>query len=364
MIAVATRASQFIRRERLYLLLLIFIIELNLLVWIASSQYHGSSAAAHHKKGQVSAAVRDGKEGVTWEGEQARHGEMKKALAENPRIAVVLGLASLLIVTVLLLGIIIDGLFLGAALRRKPITIATYRLGAIRWGLWDVGKVVILFLFFGYMIVIVESLVAGIVPALKNHNVRMMLNSAILDGLSVAFIITFALKQHGEKLIALGLSLKNFVRNVFYGIVGYIAAVPVLVAVLLAIIALTNLLRYVPPQQPVVELFMKEENTAFLTFTSIFAAIVGPMIEELFFRGFLYNAVKRHIGIVWAMVVTAAFFAALHTNLVGFLPIMILGLVLAYLYEKTGTLVAPITVHIIHNLSMVFFVFLLKHLQV
>jgi membrane protease YdiL (CAAX protease family) len=39
---------------------------------------------------------------------------------------------------------------------------------------------------------------------------------------------------------------------------------------------------------------------------------------------------------------------------------MILGLLLTYLYERTGTLVSSITVHIIHNLSMVFLVFLVK----
>ena len=60
----------------------------------------------------------------------------------------------------------------------------------------------------------------------------------------------------------------------------------------------------------------------------------------------------------------ACAFAALHAHPVGFLPIMLIGAVLAYLYEKTGTLVAPITAHIVHNLCMVGFVFLLKQMKI
>jgi membrane protease YdiL (CAAX protease family) len=42
---------------------------------------------------------------------------------------------------------------------------------------------------------------------------------------------------------------------------------------------------------------------------------------------------------------------------------MILGILLAYLYEKTGSLVPSITVHITHNLASLFMVFLVKALN-
>ena len=41
-------------------------------------------------------------------------------------------------------------------------------------------------------------------------------------------------------------------------------------------------------------------------------------------------------------------------------PGMVLGILLAFLYERTGTLVAPVTVHIMHNFGMVLLVFLTK----
>jgi membrane protease YdiL (CAAX protease family) len=126
----------------------------------------------------------------------------------------------------------------------------------------------------------------------------------------------------------------------------------------------TNLIKYVPEKQAVVELFLKEKNTHLLFYTSLFAAIAGPIVEELFFRAFMYNAVKKYIGIFWAMMVSAATFALLHAHAVGFFPILVLGMLLAYLYEKTGTIVSSVTVHMVHNLTMVGMIFLVKQIGV
>ena len=291
--------------------------------------------------------------------------EVEKILSKKKGLALVLGVASMLIMAILFLGIAVDSIMATRALMKTDLDIRTYRAQVTKWNLLDVGKVAILFLFFGYVLVIMEScfVSAKMFRLFKEDNFRMIFNSSILDGLAVVLILYFTITRYKENLAALGLSAKNFVRNVFYGLVGYVAATPVLIAVLIIILIIINITKYVPEQQPVVELFLKEKNTAFLVFTSLFAAVMGPIIEELFFRGFMYNAFKKYTGIFWATLITAVIFAALHTNLVGFLPIMVLGILLAYLYEKTGTLVSSMTVHIIHNLSMVFFVFLVKQLK-
>ncbi|MDP3804294.1 MAG: CPBP family intramembrane metalloprotease, partial [Candidatus Omnitrophota bacterium] len=269
-----------------------------------------------------------------------------------------------LILAVIFLGIVIDVILVSIKFAKRSFEISTYRLQTISWGMPDVAKVVILFLFFGYIVIIIESRLAMFFPLLKNDNFRMILNSSVLDVLSVVFIIHFTVVRYKEDLISLGLSVKNFFKNVFYGITGYIATLPILVGILIIISVIINVTKYVPEKQHIVELFLKEENLTFLVYTSVFASIVGPFMEELFFRGFLYNAVKKNIGIFWATLFTSAVFACLHANIVGFLPIMVLGVTLAYLYEKTGTLVSSITVHIMHNLSMVFLVFLMKQIRI
>jgi membrane protease YdiL (CAAX protease family) len=75
--------------------------------------------------------------------------------------------------------------------------------------------------------------------------------------------------------------------------------------------------------------------------------IVGlaPIAEELFFRGIVFNAWLREAGLVWAYVGSAALFAAIHLSLASLLPIFLLGLALAWVYRRTGSLLAPIVMH-------------------
>jgi len=338
--------TTFIRNNRLYILLLIFVLLMSAVTFISNDG-------------------KDIKSGVSKEdgSDILKREAMEKRLADNKPLAVLLGLTSLLIIAAVFLGCLIDAMLASIKLAGKAMDIHTEILRPAKWGIWDVAKVVILFLFFGYMIIMIESALSGIFPTLKDDNLRMILNSTVLDTLAVVFILYYTIRQYGEGLTSLGLSLKNFLKNVFYGIVGYLAALPVLIGILLITIFIINLTKYTPEKQLVVELFLKEKNAPFLVYTSLFAALMGPLIEELFFRGFMYNALRSRAGVFWATVSTAALFAALHTNIVGFLPIMALGILLAHLYEKTGTLVAPVAVHMMHNAGMVFFVFLLKELR-
>jgi membrane protease YdiL (CAAX protease family) len=52
-----------------------------------------------------------------------------------------------------------------------------------------------------------------------------------------------------------------------------------------------------------------------------------------------------------AVLASAAFFAAAHLQVVEFLPILILGLILTYLYEFTGSLVPGMIAHAVNNLA-------------
>jgi uncharacterized protein len=78
-------------------------------------------------------------------------------------------------------------------------------------------------------------------------------------------------------------------------------------------------------------------------------ALLGPVVEELIFRGLLTAAFRRRYGAWRTIVITAAFFAVLH-----FIPrvmpaIFILGLALAYVYERVGSTAPGILVHCAYN---------------
>ena len=78
--------------------------------------------------------------------------------------------------------------------------------------------------------------------------------------------------------------------------------------------------------------------------------IIIPVAEELMYRGVLYKRL-RECGGFWGAAFSSAFlFALSHGNIVQFLYALGLGLLLAYVYEKYGSLKAPILLHITANL--------------
>ncbi len=81
----------------------------------------------------------------------------------------------------------------------------------------------------------------------------------------------------------------------------------------------------------------------------IAAIALVPLVEELLFRGILYPFLKRQTYRGVAIAVTSLLFAAIHLNLLTFVPLVVLALVLIAVYEKTDALLTPILTHAFFN---------------
>ncbi len=77
--------------------------------------------------------------------------------------------------------------------------------------------------------------------------------------------------------------------------------------------------------------------------------LLAPVAEEMLFRGLLYPWIKQAGFPRLALWLTALLFAAVHANLMIFLPLLVLALVLTALYERTNNLLAPIAAHSLFN---------------
>ncbi len=73
--------------------------------------------------------------------------------------------------------------------------------------------------------------------------------------------------------------------------------------------------------------------------------IVAPIAEELFFRGVAFNAWLREHGYRRALFGSALLFALIHGSLLALLPIFLLGIGLALVYERSRSLLAAIVMH-------------------
>lgn len=87
-------------------------------------------------------------------------------------------------------------------------------------------------------------------------------------------------------------------------------------------------------------------NSWYLAFIS--GVIIAPIVEELFFRGFLFQALKPHSS--WAAyLVSAGFFALLHPPVALMVEGLLIGLFLAYLVAKTKSIWPGVVIHAINN---------------
>lgn len=84
-------------------------------------------------------------------------------------------------------------------------------------------------------------------------------------------------------------------------------------------------------------------------FFALAGAVAAPIGEEVFFRGFLYNAFKRKLNVNAAIVLSGLIFALVHFGPLAILVIFPMGMALAYVYEKTQSLWVTICMHATHN---------------
>ena len=77
--------------------------------------------------------------------------------------------------------------------------------------------------------------------------------------------------------------------------------------------------------------------------------LFAPFVEEIFFRGFLFQGFRQKYGWVGAMLVSSAIFAVAHLDPAALIPTFILGLLLAYLYHRANSLWPGIVLHFLVN---------------
>jgi membrane protease YdiL (CAAX protease family) len=92
--------------------------------------------------------------------------------------------------------------------------------------------------------------------------------------------------------------------------------------------------------------------------TAILAVTLGPLMEELFFRGFLYPVLARRFGVGVGIFATAIGFGLIHGLQLAFAPglvliIFLVGVVLTIVRAKTNSVGSSFVVHVAYNSTIV-----------
>lgn len=81
----------------------------------------------------------------------------------------------------------------------------------------------------------------------------------------------------------------------------------------------------------------------------ISTVIAAPIIEEIIFRGLIFDRLKKGMPTVIAAIISSICFGMAHGELIWFIYAMILGFVLCFVYCKTGSIRATIALHLAYN---------------
>lgn len=231
------------------------------------------------------------------------------------------------------------------------------------WGLAEIAGLV---LFFAVTIPLAGALVVRPV----DDRPPLWLIAALATVQNAGFVaagVYIVRVKYGLPLARLGLDAGRLGRRAWQGVLagaGSVAGNSVgqhLTVLALALVmghrAAAELVNRVETQAPIYRLLPHLRGSVELILLGALIAIVVPVGEEVFFRGLVLGALRRMIHRHAAVALSAALFAAAHLQPVEFLPLVILGVILAYLYEATGSLVPGMIAHGLNNVvALVLFI--------
>jgi len=225
------------------------------------------------------------------------------------------------------------------------------------WGFWPtIGfSAVIAIVFFIVQVIII---VAWFLPSLIRNpklNVQQFTNDLITNGLfqviSIYLISPFTI---GLTIlfagIRKGMTIRQYLGFTNPGWMKIIKWCLVAAGFVVILDSLTLILN-----KPVVtEYMIKTYLTAcFVPLLLLAFIVVGPLTEEIFFRGFLLEGIRHsRAGAAGAMIITSLLWSAMHLqyDIYGIFLIFMGGLILGYVRIKSNSIYPPIAMHILQNI--------------
>jgi membrane protease YdiL (CAAX protease family) len=120
-------------------------------------------------------------------------------------------------------------------------------------------------------------------------------------------------------------------------------------AVTIVVAGLQFVITHAQPHEEAVTLFTSTRDPALMATFSLIAVVAAPIVEESVFRGFLFNALLRYAPVWLAATISGILFGLTHFSPSALAPLACSGIVLAYVYYASGSLVAAMITHAIFN---------------
>jgi len=165
-----------------------------------------------------------------------------------------------------------------------------------------------------------------------------------------ALILRRIVRAGGSPAGAFGLGRGRILTDIGRGIQAYLVLLPVMAATLLVNHLLLRALHLPEAPQPILPFLNDPAHPVWLRGV-LFAVAIGlaPVAEELVFRGVALPLFLQRTPPQTAILLSSLLFASLHLHPPVLLPLFVLAAGLSAAYYLTGSLLVPITVHILFN---------------
>ena len=125
-------------------------------------------------------------------------------------------------------------------------------------------------------------------------------------------------------------------------------------AIIIGFFAFAAIVQMFFPEQENELTRMLKSSRAAVYVTAILATFTAPIVEEVVYRGILYSAFQRTVGVAWAVVIVTITFAGIHFPQYWGSPgtiilICVLSLILTMIRVRTRNLLPCIVLHFIFN---------------
>jgi hypothetical protein len=175
----------------------------------------------------------------------------------------------------------------------------------------------------------------------------------------VLFYVLFFTPSLLKKIWKNPISASSTIADLSMGIIPWLLIYPVVMGIgqLLELSTKTIFnLKELPLQNAILFLQNTLSHPTLLVLALTSIILFAPLVEELIFRGFLQNFLKFHLGRKSAILLTSLIFSLFHfsftqgvANLVIIPPLFFLSWFLGFIYEKQGSLLSSIFLHMIFN---------------
>ncbi len=155
--------------------------------------------------------------------------------------------------------------------------------------------------------------------------------------------------RRGSWADAFGMRRQEMLRRVGQGMLWYLGILPVVLVTSLAYQMILFRFGYPFSVQNVVLFFIEPQSLGVQIFLLVLAIGIAPLTEEALFRGLALPLLARTVGVLPAVMLTAAGFALIHFHVPSFAPLFVLAMGFALAYIVTRSLWVPVVMHALFN---------------